>query len=454
MDTGIEIIATISKKTFGISWDASTFFIERKINNNTILVIGRKSSEMPTFQPFFKLCKMTIIITSTPESYSSNNEDTSRVYMTLSEANNFLMWYKQYKKVLILGGSSVYEHFVGIADKMYITQVEEKDYFDSFFPLQNMHMYEIEEVNNDYIIYNKTSKKHGEYVYLNLLKDIMENGNVRPDRTCVGTKSIFAPNPLKFDISKSIPILTTKFVSFKLIMKELLFFLKGQTDSAILERQGVNIWKYNSTREFLDERNLKNYKEGDIGPMYGWIWRFIGATYKGCDKRNETEGGFDQLNWLIKSLTTDPFSRRHMITTFCPNYVDQGCLPPCHGIICQFWVREDNGVMHLSCHVYNRSNDTFLGQPINIASYAILTHIIAKKCNMIPDQLTVSIGDCHLYLNHIEQANLQLMRDPLPFPILKINDSISSKKFEEFVLEDFELCGYLSHPAIKASMAI
>jgi thymidylate synthase len=301
---------------------------------------------------------------------------------------------------------------------------------------------------------DRSGVMHGEYVYLDELRDIMstqQNRGIRPDRTGVGTLSVFG-RQLRFDISESIPFLTTKQLAWRAVLKELLWFLRGETDSKKLEADGVNIWKLNSTSEFIGKRGLP-YREGDIGSMYGWIWRHVGAEYRGCDAEY-TDQGFNQLDWLVNSIRTDPFSRRHLITTFSPEYMEKGVLYPCHGIVTQMNVDEIEGVKYLSCQTYCRSQDTFLGQPFNIASYAILTYIIAKKCGMRPKELIISTGDTHIYQNHLEQVQLQLARKPFPFPKLLVHDSVYNKTWDELTMEDFDVIGYIHHPSIKANMAV
>jgi thymidylate synthase len=301
--------------------------------------------------------------------------------------------------------------------------------------------------------YKYISKPHQEYEYLNLMQDIIENGHIREDRTQVGTKSIFA-RQMRFDISQSVPIVTTKFLPWKMVMKELLWFLQGKTNSKLLEAQGVGIWKGNSTRAFLDQRGLQDYQEGDIGPMYGYSWRHWGHPYQGCSA-DYTNKGYDQLAELIENLKKDPFSRRHLLTTYNPAEVKNSVLAPCHGVATMYYVEKDaEGQQHLSCHVVCRSSDTFLGLSFNIASYAMMTYIIAKKCSMKPKDLILSTGDTHIYLNHLSQVQEQLSRDPLPFPVLEVADSVRDKPFEEITMEDFNLVGYMYHPAIKAPMAV
>lgn len=301
--------------------------------------------------------------------------------------------------------------------------------------------------------YIASDENTSENEYLDLLSTVLNIGKKRIDRTNVGTIAVFS-RQMHFDISKSVPFLTTKFLPWKSVIKELLWFIRGDTNSKILEKQGVNIWKDNSSREFLDARGLTQYEVGDIGPMYGYNWRNFGYEYSGCDT-DYSGKGFDQIKNLIVNLIAEPFSRRHMITTFNPSIIEQSCLAPCHGIVCQFYVEEDeNDVRLLSCHIYNRSQDMFLGVPFNIASYAVLVYIIAKLTDMKPNELIVSTGDTHIYNTHIEQVKEQLKRTPLAQPVLVVSDTIKNKELEEITIDDFELIGYCHHAAIKAPMAI
>jgi thymidylate synthase len=283
-----------------------------------------------------------------------------------------------------------------------------------------------------------------------MMNDVLEIGEIQLDRTQVGTKCLFAPDPLRFDVSKSIPLFTTKYVNFRMILEELLWFLKGETDADKLAKKGINIWKPNTTREFLNKRGLHHYEENDIGSMYGWIWNHVGADYRGCSA-DYTGQGINQLQALITSLKTDPFSRRHLLTSYCPTYSDQGCLMPCHGIVTQFHV---SGKRELSCHVYNRSQDVFLGQPFNVASYSILLYIIAAKCGYTPKELIVSLGNTHIYQNHEDQCKIQLSRVPLPLPVLELSEDVKDKDLKKLTVDDFTLVGYLHHAGIKAPMAI
>lgn len=290
--------------------------------------------------------------------------------------------------------------------------------------------------------------EHGEYQYLNLLRQILTQGNRRQDRTGTGTIGLFGQQ-IRFDLSSdALPLLTTKFVPFKMVVKELLWFLKGQTDNNILRAQGVYIWDGNTSRDFLDKRGLGAYREGDIGPMYGFNWRHFGATYHGCDG-DYTGQGIDQLEQVIHLLKTDPFSRRIAMTTYNVTDLEKGVLHPCHGVFVQFYVDGDgDGIKRLSCHMTQRSVDCGCGLPFNIASYAILTHLIALKVDMLPKELVISTGDTHIYINHVTALEQQLTREPYPFPKLRLG-AVKEKKWEDLTVDDFELLDYVHHPSIK-----
>ena len=462
----INIVVAFTTNDFGIGyknnipWHIPDDFIHFKnITQQSVVVMGRKTWESISPQNRPLKNRLNIVVSSKAVEYNLNENKKQVIWTTIEELDSCI---KSFKNVFIIGGSSLYKKYMGVADKIFATIIESKFECDTFFPIDNFHKYEIHEYSEQkefngikyrFIDYKKTEKKHGEFGYLSLLDDIIKNGIERQDRTKVGTHMIFSPNPLRFDISKTLPMITTKFVPFLLTLKELIFFLKGQTDSKILEQQGVSIWKQNTSREFLDDRGLNNYEVGWLGDMYGYNWRFYGHPYEGAnvDYRGR---GFDQLTNLIKGLKEDPFSRRHVITTFNPSTVSESVLMECHGISIVFNCQEREENMHLSCQVTIRSSDLPLGFPINLASYAILTCIIAKKCNMKPGDLVLVTGDTHIYNNVLEQVNLQLSRSPLPFPIMTLDDSVKDTNFEDISLEQFKLIGYLHHPSIKMPMAV
>lgn len=283
--------------------------------------------------------------------------------------------------------------------------------------------------------------------YLSLLRQILDHGHSRDDRTNTGTISLFGQS-LRYNISEQLPLLTTKKMNLRNIFEELMWFLRGQTDSKILENKGINIWKGNTNRVFLDKNNLSHYDEGDIGPMYGFNLHHYGATYQGC-KSNYDNQGIDQIENVIHQLKTDPMSRRIIMTTYNPICAKEGVLYPCHGLVIQFC---NDGRNNLTCLMTQRSADCFLGLPYNIASYAILTHIIAKKCNMKAKELVLQLNDCHIYLNHVEQVKLQLNRTCYPFPSFSLKENVIEKKIEDVEYDDMILGEYKHHPFIKAPM--
>jgi thymidylate synthase len=302
--------------------------------------------------------------------------------------------------------------------------------------------------------------QHEEYQYLNLLENILENGLWEEGRNGK-TKSIFG-HSMRFSLKDGkIPILTTKKTAWKTCLKELLWFIRGETDNRLLKEQGVHIWDANASREFLDSRGLKHYPEDILGPIYGAQWRFFNANYNcftgkrlldndpnDVHKERKEFKGVDQLQQIIDALK-DPKqrnSRRLVMTAWNPSQLDQMALPPCH-ILCQFNVHDGN---KLSCALYQRSVDTILGEPFNIASYSFLTHLIAKHCGLEAYEFIHFMGNCHLYDNAIEAAKLQVSREPYPFPTVSIKQV--RVNINDYQVEDFEVHNYVSHEAIKVAM--
>jgi len=290
--------------------------------------------------------------------------------------------------------------------------------------------------------------------YLDLLSKIL-NGNERSDRTGVGTYSIFGTQ-LRFSLENNkIPMFTTKKMFSRGVIEELLFFLRGETDTKKLEAKGVNIWKGNTTREFLDKRGLQYLPEGDMGKGYGFQWRnFGGYTYENHSPHYwrimSTPPGTDQLTKALDMIKNDPNSRKIIVSAWNPNQLDEMALEPCH---CFFQFEVVNG--ELSCQWYQRSVDSFLGLPFNILSYAILTHMFAKASGLKAKELIFCGGNTHIYKNHIDQVKLQMSRQPYDFPTLNINKNIVSiEDMEKLSFDDFEIINYQSHSAIKADMAI
>jgi thymidylate synthase len=310
-------------------------------------------------------------------------------------------------------------------------------------------------LNTDKLSYNIFTNiqkhYHEEYQYLNVLENILENGFWEEGRNGK-TKSIFGQS-MRFSLKDGkIPILTTKKTAWKTCLKELLWFIRGETDNKILKEQGVHIWDANGSREFLDSRGLKLYPEDMLGPIYGYQWREFGASYNCFSGKKLTDehpfDGIDQLQQIIDALK-DPktrTSRRLIMTAWNPKQLDQMALPPCH-ILCQFNVHDGN---KLSCSMYQRSGDFPLGIPFNIASYSFLTHLIAKHCGLEAYEFVHFVGNCHIYEDHIEPMKEQITREPFEFPTVSIK--CVRENIDDYQVEDFELHNYKSHEAIKMKM--
>lgn len=277
--------------------------------------------------------------------------------------------------------------------------------------------------------------------YLDLLKLILETGKDRDDRTGTGTRGVFG-HQMRFDLKEGFPLLTTKKLHTKSIIHELLWFLRGETHVKSLQDAGVRIWNEWSTSE---QTARFGREEGDLGPIYGHQWRNFGAT-----KRTDgtyARDGVDQIKRLLRDLVENPNSRRHLVTGWNPKEADQVALPPCHTLF-QFYVQDGE----LSCQLYQRSADVFLGVPFNIASYALLTMMVAHVTNLKPGTFVHTFGDAHLYKNHLEQAKLQLTRTPKRLPTMTIKNEtrdLFAFKFEDFVLE-----GYDPDPHIPAEVSV
>ena len=265
----------------------------------------------------------------------------------------------------------------------------------------------------------------GEQQYLDLLEELLERGARKSDRTGTGTLSVFG-RQMRFPLEDSFPLLTTKKLHLKSIIHELLWFLRGDTNVRWLQERGVTIWD-----EWADEN-------GELGPVYGYQWRHW---------RTPQGGEIDQITQVIESLRKKPDSRRHIVSAWNPADVEHMALPPCH-LLFQFYVAEGR----LSCQMYQRSADIFLGVPFNIASYALLTLMVAQVTDLDLGEFVLTLGDAHLYLNHLEQAREQLARAPRPFPRMRLNPEV--KDLAAFRYEDFTLEGYDPHPAIRAPIAV
>ncbi|KAF2836016.1 bifunctional dihydrofolate reductase-thymidylate synthase [Patellaria atrata CBS 101060] len=322
-------------------------------------------------------------------------------------------------------------------------------------------------------------RNHEEYQYLDLIQQILDEGEHRPDRTGTGTYSIFAPHQLRFSLSRPssdfslpptpiLPLLTTKRVFLRAVLAELLWFISGSTSSLPLSAQNIKIWDGNGSRAYLDSVGLSHRAVGDLGPVYGFQWRHFGATYVDAET-DYTGQGVDQLQEVVRKLREAPYDRRILLSAWNPADLGKMALPPCH-VFAQFYVsfpgarRElesqgqqgesvDRGKGVLHSILYQRSCDMGLGVPFNIASYALLTHMLAHVCDLTPGTFTHTMGDAHVYLDHVEALKVQLERDPKEFPVLEIKKE-KGGSIDGWKLEDFEVKGYEPHKTIAMKMSV
>lgn len=347
------------------------------------------------------------------------------------------------KEIWVIGGSNIYReafrHFA--LEKVFRTCILSKYNCDTFVEYPTSIEWKTTHVSDNACYDVGTVNKGIEQQYLSLVWNILQKGDRRQTRSGE-TLSIFS-SVLDIDLSRGFPLLTTKRMFWKGIVEELLFFVRGETDTNTLKEKGVKIWEGNTTRAFLDSMGLA-YPEGRMGPMYGYQWRFFGKTY-GSDEK-----GIDQLADVIKELQSDKHSRRLLVTTYNPAQVHEGVLYPCHSLILQFYVQKDT----LSCNMYQRSADVFLGLPFNIASTSLLVHMIASITKLGVGHVHLHLGDAHIYTNHLDAIHAQLGRMPYELPTIRLPPIEKMEDIEQSQFEDYVLEGYVHHPAIKAEMNV
>jgi len=382
---------------------------------------------------------------------------------------------KKVEKTFVIGGAQIYEEALK-SDKceaVHLTEVEGEFECDAFIPAVDASKFKLygqsrpimeKDTRYQFLTYvaadAETGKfrpkaaellppgcdvKHEEYQYLEMIREIINQGAVKGDRTGTGTISTFG-NQMRFDLRRSFPLLTTKRVFWRGVAEELLWFVAGETNANKLADKNIHIWDGNGSREYLDSIGLNEREVGDLGPVYGFQWRHFGAEYTNMHA-DYTGKGVDQLAEVIHKIKNNPTDRRILLTAWNPAALKEMALPPCH-MFCQFYVA--NG--ELSCQMYQRSCDMGLGVPFNIASYSLLTCMIAQVCDLKPGDFVHVCGDTHVYSNHVEPLEKQLVCEPRPFPILKINPD--KKDIDSFVFEDFEIVGYDPHPKIEMKMAV
>jgi dihydrofolate reductase/thymidylate synthase len=413
------------------------------IFDKSVVIMGRKTME--SLPKRHLPDRINIVISNT---IIKQKEDHFSVVTSFNDALNLA--YKSNglnsNHIWVIGGASIYQEAFLHPDIKYIycTKIYKIFNCDTFVNLPKNtelvtnYIFNEGNVTMNFIKYRVLL--NAEQQYLNLMRNIIKTGYKRQTRNAI-TFSLFS-RELSFNVSSNFPLLTTKRMFWKGIVEELLFFIRGDTDTSTLSRKGVKIWEGNTNRQFLDSLNL-NYEEGCMGPMYGYQWRYFNKDFN-----NPEANGIDQFRNLISDIKSNPASRRLLMTDFNPAQVSQGVLYPCHSLILQFYVEEDN----LSVKMYQRSADVFLGLPFNIASTSLLLYIVAKLTNLKPANVSISLGDCHIYESHLQQCCEQLSRNSFELPKLTIPEFSSIEQVEASKLEDYVISDYQCHKGIKAEM--
>lgn len=367
----------------------------------------------------------------------------------------------QSDEVFIAGGPETFRYFfekTNLIKRVYMSVMKGTYECDAYFDRSWLHGYAIiDEVNYPEFTSFVLEYSPGEYQYLDLAKDVLITGLERTGRN--GNTTGTFTNKLRFDLRDGYPLLTTKKMFTRGIIEELLFFLRGDTDSSVLAQKNIKIWEGNTTEEFLSSVGLP-YAPGVMGPMYGYQWRAFGRKYTLDDSKrpvnidSDGDNGVDQLAYVVNLLKTDPMSRRIIMTAYNPVQAGEGVLYPCHSVYIQFYVEQtDYGVTWLDMLSVSRSCDLFLGAPFNIASYALFQILIAKLVGMTPRYLNILLGDTHIYEPHYDAIASQIMRIPYKFPTIKITKEYTSiEEMCQLTVSDFVIEGYKSHPAIRAEM--
>lgn len=359
-----------------------------------------------------------------------------------------VLWYckeNRIKELFVIGGNQIYELFLKekIVDNIYYSHILEEYPGDQKMTSIDWRQYTLKSCKktkevNYYLYKRDDTDLEGELQYLNLMDSILKRSNYKK----------FGNNNMTFDLRDGkFPLLTTKRVFLKGIIEELLWFIRGDTDVTKLQKQGVNIWNANSTREYLDSRNLTHLQEWDVGPAYGFNFRSYGGEYSSCKESYIGKGGVDQIAYILNLLRDNPSSRRAIISLWNPMQLTDVALPACH-VLYQFQIDDEN---QLSCSLFQRSGDMFLGVPFNIASASLLTNILALLLGCKTGYLFHTIGDAHIYHEHLDSVKEQLKRHIFPFPILKIKQK-NQKTVEDFEYEDFIVEGYRYHPKLVSPM--
>ena len=414
------------------------------------LVMGRKTIEMiPLLSGRDIIC-----ITHYPLKFYKSNYKTKWKNKPIDFVSNLDTLSNVYKDLVIAGGADIYHMAFKIPNfvqKIHLSIIKGIYDCDTYFNKNWLHDFVIEKSKeyDEFTHYTMVRTTFGERQYLNLIQNIINIGIERTGRNGK-TVSIFK-NDMTFDLRNGFPLLTTKKMFFRGILEEFLFFLRGETDSIYLSNKKVRIWEGNTSVEFISQRGLP-YAKGVLGPMYGYQWRFFNSEYRidNYGRPLPVDGGIDQIANIIELIKNDPNSRRILLTSYNPEQAEEGVLFPCHSITIQFYVDQEN----LDMFCFNRSNDAFHGIPFNIASSSLLLMIIAKLTNKIPRFFHMTMGDTHLYNEHIQHVQKQLQRMPYKFPKIEIPDIKSINEIENIQAKHFILTDYHCHESIKAQMVV
>uniref|UniRef100_A0A6C0C777 thymidylate synthase n=1 Tax=viral metagenome TaxID=1070528 RepID=A0A6C0C777_9ZZZZ len=440
------------------------------LNKKNVLIMGKNTwKALPDSSRGLK-DRITIVVSNsmTNDELISDNKTGSETYLAKSLPNAMELCNKlSIGKPFICGGSQIYAEALKTLqiDEIYLTKIDHDYQCDNFFPL-NLLKLKDDDPRDTFMLDDSSQKVKVTFIrqgmmnmnveesqYLNLLKNILSVGDFKQTRNAK-TWSVFGKT-MEFDLEKGFPLLTTKKVFMKGIFEELLFFLKGDTNANHLAEKNVKIWEGNTNREFLDANKLNHYAVGDMGSMYGFNLVHFGAEYDGMDKNYDGQG-FNQIEYCLNLLKTDPFSRRIIMTTYNPAKAHEGVLYPCHGLSIIFSV--DNNY-RLSCMMTQRSADIVCGVPFNIASYALLVNLFCEVVNNDPNytghkftagRLIMNFADVHIYESHYSQVVRQILREPFVFP--KISFKRKLNVLTDFVFDDLIMQDYVSYPGIIAKM--
>ncbi len=427
-------------------------FKQKTINN--ILLCGYN-----TLKSLPYLDKRTIYCLSSKEQLDFDTKNNVILYQDIEKVLSDIktVCLKNNQKCYIIGGSSIYKQFIDkyyyYIDEIHISVLKENytcdKYIENLDKLLAVYTQKYKINYKEFTYFNYVREKNPqEQQYLDILSNIMKCGMERKTRNGI-TKCSFV-NHMKFDIRDGFPLLTTKKMFLKGIIEELLFFIRGDTDSKLLEDKKIMIWQKNTSREFLDNSNFTDRKEGIMGPIYGYNFRFFNAEYNELDGTPiDKKSGYDQLKYVIDTIKNDPTSRRIIMTTFNPKTVNQCVLYPCHSIVLQFYVTDN----YLDMYCYNRSSDLFLGLPFNIASSSLFLILISKITKLTPRFIHITLGDTHIYQEHYNKTNKQIQRIPYKFPKIDLDIDVNNiEDIEKLTYKNFILTDYYSYPTIKAVM--